>query len=98
MMPLVSLKGMGWLRTVDSGSAIAGYTIDIARRGAGSQSRILVTHGLISSEPWALIVAHVQGKAKLKLETGELIDIQVIELGRNDDTADFVIRGYLPLF
>ncbi|QJP14644.1 hypothetical protein G3545_13940 [Starkeya sp. ORNL1] len=96
MQHLKTLAGNGWLRTRDAGSVQGRYQIVISRRMTGPERGQLATRGSLTSEPWALVVARVDGSAVLILETGEALDIRLTGLALTDGDANFVVAGKMP--
>ena len=98
MQLIATLTGTGWLRTKEAGSAVATYRLDIYQQTSGAEQGIWVTRGVLAAEAWALVVAKIDRTAVLLLDTGEPIDIRLIDLGASDTTSNFVVSGKMPAF
>lgn len=97
MQHLVTLVGEGLLFTRQAGSARARYRLSISRLTSGAEQGSLVTAGELESEPWAVVVARVDGAAVLMLADGEAIDIRLTGHPA-DEVATFIVTGKMPTF
>lgn len=97
MQDLITLVGKGRLITSQAGSARATYRLSISRLTSGAEHGSTVTAGELESEPWAVVVARIEGAAVLMLEGGEAIDIRLTGHPA-DEVAAFIVTGRLPTF
>ncbi len=98
MQLIATLTGTGWLRTKEAGSAVATYRLDIYRETSGAEQGQWVTRGVLAAEAWALVVAKIDRTAVLVLDTGEPVDVRLIDLGASDTTSNFIVSGKMPAF
>jgi hypothetical protein len=97
MQHLITLVGKGRLITRQAGSARATYRLSISRLTSGSECGNTVTAAELESEPWAVVVARIDGAAVLMLEGGEVIEIRLT--GHTaDEVASFIVTGRLLTF
>lgn len=97
MQHVASLSGVGWLRTRDTGSAIANYRIEIYRHTAGPEAGLLIGQGALATDGWALAVVRIERGSTLVLGSGERVEIRLLARGASDSTATFTITGEMPI-